>query len=280
MHNHDANQSDTISVVDLGCGNGTFSLRLAQEIEQDVAENSDSPVGKKTVNIVGIDYAAPSIKLAYHVLNKELKTIIDTKPEFQNNTEEELDIVVNNEELIQEAHVDTIGMGYAVTDHQPDYSILDHSIAKLQFVTYDFVQNSILGMTKLLATKFDIVHDKGTFDAVALSVDQQKLELYKAHAMEIINKDGFFIITSCNFTADELKQQFQDCKCFFNRGKHNHGSLTLFLTLQDFTVFHELEYPTFEFGGSKGSTFCTMYVMIGISFIRINLQNAIIVSSS
>ncbi|VBB29707.1 unnamed protein product [Acanthocheilonema viteae] len=83
--------------------------------------------------------------------------------------------------------------------------------------------------------KFDAVLDKGTWDALSLSVDRNcRLKKYKANICKTLKSHGFLIICSCNYSRDELEKQFS-------------GEELRFLE----------EIPSkniFEFGGRKGST--------------------------
>ncbi|KPI36983.1 Protein-lysine N-methyltransferase EFM4 [Cyphellophora attinorum] len=98
---------------------------------------------------------------------------------------------------------------------------------------------------------FDLVLDKGTFDAVSLSsetvvdsqgVDKRLCEIYPGKTAALVRKGGFFLITSCNWTEEEVID-------WFTTGE-----------MQDqFEVFGKIKYKTFQFGGHKGqgvSTVC------------------------
>ncbi|KAM9324151.1 EEF1A lysine methyltransferase 2 [Gastrophryne carolinensis] len=78
----------------------------------------------------------------------------------------------------------------------------------------------------------DICVDKGTFDAVSLDPDnaEERRSQYVQSLCRILKPRGLFIITSCNWTREELLTQF---------GK-------------EFEVKDELPTPTFSFGGQKG----------------------------
>ncbi|KAK2806760.1 hypothetical protein FQN49_008798, partial [Arthroderma sp. PD_2] len=90
---------------------------------------------------------------------------------------------------------------------------------------------------------FDVVLDKGTFDAVSLSGeggDKRICEKYPGIALRLVKKGGFFIITSCNWTENELVEWFT-------------------LTGKDgFIVYDRVEYPKFRFGGQEGQGVCTI----------------------
>ncbi|CAJ0931356.1 unnamed protein product [Ranitomeya imitator] len=80
--------------------------------------------------------------------------------------------------------------------------------------------------------QYDIGLDKGTFDAVSLdpSVSEVKRRQYIQSLCRTLKPNGRFIITSCNWTKDELLQQFGN----------------------EFEVTDELPTPTFSFGGHSG----------------------------
>ncbi|KAM3912615.1 EEF1A lysine methyltransferase 2 [Leptodactylus fuscus] len=80
--------------------------------------------------------------------------------------------------------------------------------------------------------QFDLGLDKGTFDAVSLdpSGSKEKCRQYIQTLCRILKPNGIFIITSCNWTKDELLKQFGN----------------------EFEVTDELPTPTFSFGGHTG----------------------------
>lgn len=84
---------------------------------------------------------------------------------------------------------------------------------------------------------WDLVCDKGTLDAIALSSQHINghlpIDLYSNAVNALVKKDGIFLITSCNFTEEELKTRF---------------------TARGFEVEQVLPTPSFTFGGAKGST--------------------------
>uniref|UniRef100_A0A0N5APZ8 Protein-lysine N-methyltransferase n=1 Tax=Syphacia muris TaxID=451379 RepID=A0A0N5APZ8_9BILA len=56
---------------------------------------------------------------------------------------------------------------------------------------------------------YDVVMDKGTWDAMSLSEDcDRRLLLYRTLISQILDDHGIFIIFSCNFTRDELCKRF------------------------------------------------------------------------
>jgi SAM-dependent methyltransferase len=63
---------------------------------------------------------------------------------------------------------------------------------------------------------FKLAHDKGTYDAISLhphnSRDKRERYIRKVH--EILCNGGFLILTSCNWTKDELIEHFKECKFY------------------------------------------------------------------
>lgn len=58
--------------------------------------------------------------------------------------------------------------------------------------------------------KFDIIHDKGTFDVVFMNKDLSNTDYAKAihHRLSKTNPNAVFILTSCNLTSDEMDEIF------------------------------------------------------------------------
>lgn len=57
--------------------------------------------------------------------------------------------------------------------------------------------------------RFNICHDKGTYDAVSLMKNaKEKRAAYIKNVFNLLHDDGLFIITSCNFTEEELIESF------------------------------------------------------------------------
>lgn len=113
--------------------------------------------------------------------------------------------------------------------------------------TYEFRHADFLGSGDWSEKKeWDVVMDKGTLDAIALAnitykyqdTDLTGVELYPIRVAELVKSKGLILITSCNFTEEELIKIIESDK----RLKY----------------FEKVEYPTFEFGGVKGQTVCTI----------------------
>ncbi|KJE96692.1 hypothetical protein CAOG_06971 [Capsaspora owczarzaki ATCC 30864] len=197
----DARLPKHLSVVDIGCGNGVSLVELAR-------------VGFKS--LLGIDYSEPAIELARKVAAAD-----------------ELDI---------------------------DYQV------------FDFINDDVSALQNdKNRFPFDLCIDKGTYDAISLaqnSASARAAYVRQVHALcsqavkprppsddDDENADeeeedddddrrrklsprttGLFIITSCNWTNDELKAAFAS----------------------HFTTYAVIKYRVFEFGGKKGSSISTV----------------------
>ncbi|XP_017768330.1 PREDICTED: protein-lysine N-methyltransferase mettl10 [Nicrophorus vespilloides] len=78
----------------------------------------------------------------------------------------------------------------------------------------------------------DVVLDKGTYDAISLSLEAKENRLkYIKNVCKFMKDNGLFIITSCNWTQEELCEQFEDA----------------------FVYYKHIPTPQFKFGGKVGS---------------------------
>lgn len=91
--------------------------------------------------------------------------------------------------------------------------------------------------------KWDLVLDKGTFDAVSLSGERDGAgrricEGYGERVVRLLRVGGKFLVTSCNWTEEELGGWFNEAGGLRRVGR--------------------IEYPSFSFGGVKGQTISTL----------------------
>lgn len=94
-----------------------------------------------------------------------------------------------------------------------------------------------------LGDGFDIVLDKGTFDAISLMDSQNEpnhpCQRYRRRVAPLVRPGCFLIVTSCNWTKDELRNWLAP-------------------TGSEFLYFDEAKYPTFTFGGQTGQSIVTL----------------------
>lgn len=93
---------------------------------------------------------------------------------------------------------------------------------------------------------FDLVLDKGTFDAISLSSDiitttsngkeHRICDLYPGKASQLVKPGGYLLVTSCNWTEEEVVRWFTTA---------GEGMTKL-------EVYGTIKYPKFKFGGQEG----------------------------
>lgn len=114
-------------------------------------------------------------------------------------------------------------------------------------VDVQFAEWDILGQApgeEWLGEGFDVVLDKGTFDAISLSGEtdaqgRRIFEGYREKVEPLVKPGGMLLITSCNWTADELK--------------------TWFVADEGLLEYEDaIPYPSFTFGGQTGQQVCTL----------------------
>lgn len=202
------------TVLDLGTGNGSalFSLRLH---------------GGYQGRMVGVDYSKQSIELAarlWRQLSANPSSSLASAIPPPNSGSEGVVPVVGSQsgdltfELLDLIQDDPVSQPWWPRDHAGDG-----------------------------AAGFDLVLDKGTFDAISLSsavindplsnTERRVCELYPARVANMVRTGGFLLVTSCNWTEDEVIRWFTEDQL--------QGGPTLH-------VYHRIRYPVFEFGGQKG----------------------------
>lgn len=187
--------------------------------------------------MLGVDYSGQSVALA-----KKIAESRDGKENKGDEEEEESAAPVNFLE----------------------WNLLDGPLALTASPSDDAF--SPLSYTPSPSRLFDIILDKGTFDAISLSAhesttttttsssssspspEQQQqqqpphpCEIYRRRLLQLLSPNGgIFLITSCNWTDPELQAWFAD---------DADGELR---------VVGSVDYPTFTFGGAKGQTISTL----------------------
>lgn len=118
------------------------------------------------------------------------------------------------------------------------------SCSNIEFAHFDILSSppsSIL--TPPNEDGFDVVLDKGTFDAISLSEEtdgqgRRVCEHYKERVLPLVRAGGVLLVTSCNWTEGELIHWFE--------GVDGEG--------RGFEKVGRVEYRSFRFGGQEGQT--------------------------
>ncbi|KIW97006.1 uncharacterized protein Z519_02397 [Cladophialophora bantiana CBS 173.52] len=129
------------------------------------------------------------------------------------------------------------------------------SVENMAFEVFDIIHDSPHAQpwwdSSLDPGGFDLVLDKGTFDAISLSSatvadpassnrhQRRMCELYPAKVLQMVKAGGYLLVTSCNWTEAEVVAWFTTCP---PGGREN----------EVFEVYDAIKYPVFEFGGQKG----------------------------
>lgn len=104
-----------------------------------------------------------------------------------------------------------------------------------------FLFMDLLNVEQLPHNNFDVILDKGTFDAICLNGEHcgemTPAALYHQSMAQMLKPGGAFLISSCNWTSDELISLFS-------------GS--------EFSLIEVLPAPSFSFGGKSGTTASTV----------------------
>lgn len=97
-----------------------------------------------------------------------------------------------------------------------------------------------LSSSAVFTTKYDVVLDKGTYDAISLSPDGalQKRLAYVENVHKLIPIGGYLWITSCNWTSSEI--------------------ISHFTANSKFSLREEIPVKQFKFGGQVGQTVCCL----------------------
>ncbi|KAF5359608.1 hypothetical protein D9756_003105 [Leucocoprinus leucothites] len=115
--------------------------------------------------------------------------------------------------------------------------------AEVTFTECDFLEDDPSLLPSMENTNplacWDLILDKGTYDAIALGrkdeTGKSPAARYPARVARLLKPGGIFLITSCNFTEEELKQSF--------------------VTEETGLIYHSrIQHPTFSFGGHTGSS--------------------------
>lgn len=159
-----------------------------------------------------------------------------------------------HEDMDEDCEVnDQISLKYTGIDYSPDSVKFasDIAITKYEQASFEFDQVDLLQKESEFLAKhegeYDILLDKGTLDAIGLNNEPLEehdgkigMEIYSRQISKIMHKDSILLITSCNFTESEL------IKVITENGTNN------------LEVWDQIQYPSFQFGGIKGSTICSI----------------------
>lgn len=225
----------TTSFLDLGTGNGDmlFGLRDASW----------------TGPMLGVDYSERSVEFARRIEDARRKGL--TPPRHTRDDDED------DDEQAQQ------GQQKEEQEAQP---VVEDKVAE----AIDFQIHDILTPSHPLAAKspnggrgWDVVLDKGTFDAISLSSEtdpatgRRVSEKYRARVLPLVREGGLFLVTSCNWTEEELHKWFAG-EQQQQEGQEADQAEEAEERSWRFQQVGRVEYPSFSFGGVKGSTISSL----------------------
>lgn len=254
------------TILDLGTGNGSMLALLRDK-------------GGFRGHMVGVDYSSQSVQLARELQRRKIFSCSDHSDDegreggdesWSNPDADSLPKLGEDESSavstpdIRFEVWDILATGPAFTEDE-----LQRDPTKIRLDWFPYERGG-----------FDIVMDKGTFDAVSLSdeglPDEQKgssgnvgeeervkqdrkgiashhrriCETYPSIAMKLVREGGFLVVTSCNWTEDEVIRWFTGTDTVNGSDKSN--------TKDSLYVWGRVEYPRFQFGGQEGQGVCTV----------------------
>ncbi|GBE88388.1 S-adenosyl-L-methionine-dependent methyltransferase [Sparassis latifolia] len=116
----------------------------------------------------------------------------------------------------------------------------------IAFSTCDFLAEDVPALQSLVPSRsylWDLVLDKGTFDAVALAGRSEggaaPADSYPCRVTRVVKPGGYFLITSCNFTEEELRTKFANAET-------------------GLTYHSRIAFPTLSFGGKSGNVYSSV----------------------
>ncbi|XP_034244381.1 EEF1A lysine methyltransferase 2 [Thrips palmi] len=133
-------------------------------------------------------------------------------------------------ELADEGFTNLTGVDYSAAAVKLAEEVSSARQLNIKFETCDILADSACPFN---GRRFKIVLDKGTYDAISLNPEnaQEKRSLYIESVNNLLDVEGLFILTSCNWTQAELEAHFN----------------------KYFSVVCVLPTPQFQFGGKTGS---------------------------
>ncbi|KAL4944800.1 hypothetical protein BDV06DRAFT_232572 [Aspergillus oleicola] len=210
------------SILDLGTGNGSMLALLRKR-------------GGFAGDMVGVDYSQKSVELARELQDKRGHEAYQTDSEGEDDESDFGDEDAKDEPADEESKWDPIAF--------EEWDILSPS-------TTESLTQKLIPWFPYKTGGFYIVLDKGTFDAISLMAEKDGTERYPSIAGGLVRRGGFLVVTSCNWTEEEVVRWFTRDEVV-DLGLDENGPSKL-------VVWGRVQYPRFRFGGQEGQGVCTV----------------------
>lgn len=155
-----------------------------------------------------------------------------------NNSDKMVDLGCGNGmlliELAREGFSNLIGVDYSSNAIRLANAIAENQDLKISYFQCDLLcENFYFSGESELLRDCVVALDKGTYDAISLHPQDSKCkrEKYIDNIWKILSPPGIFIITSCNWTKEELLTHFTP----------------------KFALVDSIPTPSFQFGGKTGN---------------------------
>ncbi|GAW11253.1 hypothetical protein ANO14919_005950 [Xylariales sp. No.14919] len=196
--------------------------------------------------MLGVDYSAQSVRFARQIARARRK-----------------------EGDVEEEDAATNGEGEADEDDDADVNFAEHDILHTP-------ASALLDarFSSSIVDGWDVILDKGTFDAISLSAEtvdgaenantatdgigarpRRINEAYGIHILPLVREGGLFLITSCNWTEAELRSWFEGGDVLQEMPTASENQEPIHW---GFEVVGRIEYRSFNFGGAKGQTISSL----------------------
>ncbi|KAI1501287.1 putative S-adenosylmethionine-dependent methyltransferase of the seven beta-strand family [Biscogniauxia marginata] len=249
----DADVKSTTSFLDLGTGNGSLLFGLRDE----------GFGGGSGGRMLGVDYSARSVEFARRIERERRRA--QRRGRRGGDAEEYGEGRGGGNDERGEGRKTTNGSEGEIPPETKEEEGEGEGEPEVEFLEHDILRAPPAALlTGAQRRGWDAVLDKGTFDAVSLSSEPDAGDRYRAGVLPLVRPGGLFLVTSCNWTEEELRGWFEedddDAEEAGDRGdedKDGEGEEEG-EGRWGFEVAGRVQYPSFSFGGVKGQTISTL----------------------
>lgn len=123
------------------------------------------------------------------------------------------DVKINNYNQAKLGFSNLYGIDYSAPAVKLANSIIEEQkIKNITLKEFDFLTDDV----KTLPT-FALALDKGTYDVISMNDEsKEKRNQYKKNIINLLQPNGMFLIVSCNWTQQEINEQFCDGNRLWN----------------------------------------------------------------